>query len=1083
MKSEEPQASVCQIFELTAAQQGLWFNFILWPDRCNNLAEALEIVGPLELERLQWALERMIEETDGLRTTFLETPDGPRQVVSGETNGDILHSAFPSLDDAWNWMRSDAVKPVDLRSRKLSTAALIKVAERHWLVYYRIPHILADGFAGMLFADRLLKYYARGDVRGEMDEPALLGHETLLSEDNSYRRSERIARDAEYWRSCLKCGISPQAPLPLASEHVGPTRAQLVVPGTLNTRLTNAAAGLGLSRSQLLTALTSAYFHRLLDVERFTFGMPVSGRIGRRLRRSFGMTSNIVLFTSRLLPEQCLIQYGAAFSKEFREVLRHQRYRMEDIRRDLSADPATSLFRITVNVEPFAPAQSLDGFSTEIHNLSNGLLADLDIFFFDRGTRTEIVAESAGLYRSDELEGHLARLIQLSANILERPDCPISSISILPPDERHQLIEGFNDTQADYPHDRLVQELFEEQAAARPEATAVICDNDALSYGDLNEQASRLAHHLLSLGLKPDQRVAICVERSMEMIVGLLAILKAGGAYVPLDPAYPAERLAYMLGDCEPAIILTHEPARAALGIALGLDQDVGAQDVAVPVLDLVADAHLWENAPDHAPDIRAAGMTSANLAYVIYTSGSTGKPKGVMVEHRAITNTITHLVRTYDITPADRLLSFCSISFDMSVEELFGALLAGASLCLRTDDWISNPGRFALLCEKFGITILNLPPSFWAELPVQCPATVRLIALGGEAAPRPVLLEWLAHNKAFPALFNAYGPAETAVNAAMTRLNPERAASNSIGRPIANTRIYILDGRGEPVPVGVAGELHIGGAGVARGYLNRPELTAERFVADPYAGVAGARMYRTGDLGRWLADGTIEYLGRNDFQVKIRGFRIELGEIENRLTALEGVAKAVVVAWQDDEKDDKRLVAYYTLADGAAELEAEKLRAHLAAALPDYMVPSAYVAMDAFPLTPNGKLDRRALPAPDASAYARQQYEAPQGYVEQVLADIWGELLGVKQIGRHDSFFDLGGHSLLAVRMIARLSEQGLALDVPQLFSHPMLKDLATQVTVSEGEAVAIPRADRDGPIGLSFAQQRLWFVAQLDG
>ncbi|WP_245521730.1 non-ribosomal peptide synthetase, partial [Rhizobium leguminosarum] len=653
---------------------------------------------------------------------------------------------------------------------------------------------------------------------------------------------------------------------------------------------------------------------------------------------------------------------------------------------------------------------------------------------FDRTT-----AERFGRY--------LVQLLQAMAEAGEAT--PVASLAILPDAERLQVIEGFNATAVDYPAHALVHELFEEQVAKAPDAIAVVYEDDSLTYGELDRRANRLAHHLANLGIKPDDRVAICVERSIEMVVGLLAILKAGGAYVPLDPAYPPDRLAYMLEDCNPVAILTHAPARNALEAArAGMEgQDTGAkgQGTAAPVIDLVADAFQWADLSANAPDIRSAGMTSANLAYVIYTSGSTGLPKGVMVEHKGLVNVSMAQRAMLNVTPTSNIVQFASISFDAASFEIFMALLNRAALHLPQK--LMLPSAIAEFIRERGITHATLPPAVITQLPSEDgPLPLNTLVLAGEAVRRQAVeRSSTAHQ-----IVNAYGPTEATIWATSHYCDPSYDRDPVIGRPIANTRIYILDGRGEPVPVGVAGELHIGGAGVARGYLNRPELTAERFVADPYAGVAGARMYRTGDLGRWLADGTIEYLGRNDFQVKIRGFRIELGEIEARLASHPGVGEAVVVARQDgDEQDgqgaDKRLVAYYTrAADAGRDLSAEALRSHLSAVLPDYMVPSAYVLMEAFPLTPNGKLDRKALPAPDGDAYARQVFEAPQGEIEATIAAVWSELLGVETISRNDSFFALGGHSLLAVRMIARLSEQGMAVDIRGLFTQPVLKDLA---------------------------------------
>ncbi|WP_343829064.1 non-ribosomal peptide synthetase, partial [Massilia aurea] len=557
-----------------------------------------------------------------------------------------------------------------------------------------------------------------------------------------------------------------------------------------------------------------------------------------------------------------------------------------------------------------------------------------------------------------------------------------------------------------------------------------------LSYGELNRRANRLAHRLIAQGVVPDARVAICVERSLDMIVGLLAILKAGGAYVPLDPAYPRDRLAHMLQDSTSVALLTHQGLRGVLPAIPGLP----AFELNTPEIAVTLASQAITN-----PQVR---QSAQHLAYVIYTSGSTGMPKGVMLEHRNVVNLVQGHIAMCELTPHDRVLQFASFSFDSSVPEIFSCLAAGAALVIRPPRLTVPDDDFATLLQTQRITIIDLPTAFWHRWAQQIGAgyaspnpDLRLILSGGERSELRHLATWCGE----PSLhrtrwINNYGPTEAAVNATAFSV----ACSGSlplhsipIGRPVANTQIYILDPHGQPVPSGVTGEIHIGGAGVARGYLNRPELTAERFVADPFSATPGARMYKTGDLGRWLADGNIEYLGRNDFQVKIRGFRIELGEIEAKLAACPGVGDAVVVA-RENSSLDQRLVAYVIARNGAA-LDAASLRASLAANLPDYMLPAAFVILDAFPLTPNGKLDRKALPAPDQSAVASRGYEEPQGVAETAIAAIWQELLGLERVGRNDHFFELGGHSLLAVQVISRV-RQGLGIEIAlrDLFAHP---------------------------------------------
>jgi len=660
-----------------------------------------------------------------------------------------------------------------------------------------------------------------------------------------------------------------------------------------------------------------------------------------------------------------------------------------------------------------------------------------------------------------------------------RPKREIGCLDVLPERERRQILEEWNETGAEYPHDKCVHELFEEQVEKAPEAMAVVYEDEQLTYGALNRRANQLAHYLRELGVRPDDRVAICVERSLEMVISVLAILKASGAYVPLDPGYPKARLDYMLEDSGPKVVLTQ-------GRLKNLFHKIGEH---VAVID-ISEVAKWRGQPETNPDQRAVGLTSEHLAYVIYTSGSTGKSKGIELPHRALTNLLTW--HTKEFVPKRKTLQFASLSFDASFHEMFSAWISGGCLFVLDEQLRREVSKLSGFVETNGIEKAILPVTVlqgFADLEFEKgfksrTTSLREVITTGEQLNVTVgIRRWFSKERSCE-LMNHYGPSEThVVTAYKFTEEPEKWDRHApIGRPIANTQVYILDEQGEPVPVGVAGELYIGGAGVARGYLNRPELTAERFVPDPYARKAGARVYKTGDLGRWQADGNIEFLGRNDFQVKIRGFRIELGEIEAALGSHAGVRQGMVMA-REDEPGEKRLVAYYVAADESVSVE--ELRAHLRAKLPEYMVPAGYVRLEAMPLTPNGKVDRKGLPAPEGDAYAVVEYEEPRGEIERKVAEIWAEVLKVERVGRQDNFFELGGHSLLAVRMMSRVRQVvGLEVAIRDLFAHPMLADFARDV---EGAAPsllpAITHTERSERLCLSFAQQRLWFLAQIEG
>ncbi|HYH80510.1 MAG TPA: amino acid adenylation domain-containing protein, partial [Longimicrobium sp.] len=650
----------------------------------------------------------------------------------------------------------------------------------------------------------------------------------------------------------------------------------------------------------------------------------------------------------------------------------------------------------------------------------------------------------------------------------EAPERPLEAIDVLPRAERRQVLEAWNRTAAEYPADRCVHELFEARAARTPDAAAVVFGDDALTYRELNERANRLAHHLRGLGVGPDARVGICLERSLEMMVSLLAVLKAGGAYVPLDPGLPAERLAYMLEDSGVPLVL----AQAALREA------VPARD-GVEVLAVDALAERLAAEPAENP---AGGAGPDSLAYVIYTSGSTGRPKGVMNQHRGVVNLLWSMRGTVAMAPTDRLLAITTLAFDISVLELFLPLLSGARVEILDRATASDP---ALLREAVGAgggTVLQATPATWRLLlDAGWEGAESLRALsGGEALPAELAARL---RERVGALWNVYGPTETTIWSTAKHLGagPDVGRGHvSIGAPVANTRVYVLDRYLSPVPVGVPGELYIGGAGVARGYLGRPGLSAEKFVPDPFAAEPGARLYRTGDLARWRRDGTLDFLGRNDHQVKVRGFRIELGEIEAALRQAPGVGDCAVAA-REDETGDQRLVAYVV-----GEAEAAALREHLRRSLPEYMVPSAFVFLDALPLTPNGKLDRKALPAPEL-APAEDRYVAPRTPVEEVLAEIWAEMLRLERVGVEESFFELGGHSLLATRVVSRVRELfGVELPLRALFEHRTVAELAGRVEeMRRAELPVLPPAaptGRTGALPLSFAQERLWFLDRLE-
>ncbi|MBH3269114.1 amino acid adenylation domain-containing protein [Serratia ureilytica] len=650
----------------------------------------------------------------------------------------------------------------------------------------------------------------------------------------------------------------------------------------------------------------------------------------------------------------------------------------------------------------------------------------------------------------------------------------IGELNLVSEEERTQLLQSLNHTVASHSPAACLHRLFEAQVKRTPDATAMTYGDDSLTYAELNTWANRWAHRLVELGVQPDSLVALCAGRGLPMLAGLLGILKAGGAYVPLDPAYSGERLQYILADSAPVLLLADELGRQALG---------GCE---VPVLA------LEQPLTGNSDDLQDVEVRPSHLAYVIYTSGSTGKPKGVMVEHRQVARLFSATNAWFNFSAADKWCLFHSFAFDFSVWEIWGAWLYGGQLFIVPQEIArSAPDFYHFVCRS-GITVLNQTPSaFKAFIQAQAHSEarhqLREIVFGGEMLKPSDLAPWFARpENRQTRLVNMYGITETTVHVTYRPLSAQDTAivASPIGCRIPDLRLYLLGGDGEPVPMGAIGELYVGGEGVARGYLNRPELTAERFLEDPFNRAPGARMYRTGDLARYLPGGDIEYLGRNDQQVKIRGFRIECGEVEAQLSADPRV-RSVAVDAIDDGDGNKRLVAWVVPAPETERATlATELRRHLQARLPDYMVPAAYVWLEALPLTGNGKLDKRALPVPQVDACAREAYAPPQGEAENLLAAIWHELLGVERIGRYDHFFELGGHSLMAVRLANRVQQAGWQLPLQALFASPVLHVLAQALQVAPTqESIPMLPVARDGELPLSFAQQRLWFLTQLEG
>jgi amino acid adenylation domain-containing protein/FkbH-like protein len=1074
-----------EVLPLSFAQQRLWFlDHLEGAGAAYHKPNGLRLKGVLDRAALVRALDRIVARHEALRTTFVMRDGEPAQQIAAADCGLALrdHDLRGVGDGETELARlaaEEASAPFDLGQGPLIRGRLVRLAADEHALLVTMHHIVSDGWSmGVLTSELSALYAAFSQGLADPLPPLAVQYVDYAAWQRQWLAGEVLQRQAEYWQNAL---ADAPALLTLPSDRPRPVRqdyAGTAVAVRLDGRLSQALKALslrhGLTLQMTLLAGWAALLSRLSGQAEVVIGSPVANRSRAEIEGLIGFFVNTVAL--RLDVSGSLAELMARTKAVSLAAQANQDLPFEQVVE--LVQPPRSLSHAAVFQAMFAWQNAPQG-TLALPGLTLSVLAsgpeaakfDLTLSLGEAGSEIAgSLSYATALFDRATVERWLGYWVRLLEAMVSDAEVAVDRVALLGTAERHRVVVEWNATEAEYPKDKCIHELFEAQAERTPDAVAVVYEDQQLSYAELNARSNRLAHYLRGLGVKPDDRLAICVERSLEMVVGLLAILKAGGAYVPLDPAYPPERLRYMLADSAPKLVLTHAATRSVVEAVLHGE---------VEIVDVGAGwSEGWTNNV-HPADI---GLSPANLAYVIYTSGSTGAPKGVMIQHRSLVSSTMARKATYGTLCRFLLLS--PFSFDSSVAGIFGVLANGGELFVATATAIRDPVLLGEDMRRWKISTILCVPSLYRQLLAtrergyEC---LSKVIVAGEPCP-PELIAKSAQLEPRIQIFNEYGPTETTVWTSVHRCNAPIAGNVPIGRPIANTRMYILDARGAAVPVGVTGEIHIGGVGVARGYLNRPDLTAERFVPDPFAREPGSRLYRTGDLGRWLTDGNIEFVGRNDDQVKIRGYRIELGEIEARLVGHADVDEAVVVA-REDEPGDKRLVAYYT-GDAEVGIGAEELRHHLSTQFPDYMVPAAYVRLDALPLTPNGKLHRRALPVPGGEAYVARVYEAPQGAVEEQLAAIWAELLQLERIGRHDNFFELGGHSLKAVQLVSRL-RQVLKVEVvlSSLFARPVLMDFAATIASASASTLpAIEAVAREGAaLPLSFAQQRLWFLSQL--
>jgi amino acid adenylation domain-containing protein/non-ribosomal peptide synthase protein (TIGR01720 family) len=1075
---------------LSYAQSRLWFIDQLQLDSSlYNIPAALRLVGSLDVAALEQSFQEIVQRHEALRTNFIAVDGQPTQIIHEEANWklSIVDGRHLSNQEAARLLEQQALAPYDLANDCLLRATLIALSDTEHILSLCMHHIVSDGWSiGVFVAELTALYNAYAQGQPSPLSPLPIQYTDFALWQREWLQGEVLQSQLSYWQASLAdapplLALPTDRPRPAVQTYQG-AHQEFALSAELTQKLTILSQEQGTTLFMTLLAAMNTLLYRYSGQTDIVVGSPIANRNKSEIEGLIGFFVNTLVLRTDLSNNPSF----AALLDRVREVslgaYAHQDLPFEMLvealqpERDLGHTPLFQVMFILQNAP--LPELELGGLTLSPIEIENAI-AKFDLTLSMENTPDGLLGwweYNTDLFDGNTIERMTGHFVTLLEGIVANPEAAISQIPMLTAVEQHQLLTEWNNTQTDYPTDQCLHQLFEEQVEKTPDAVAVVFDFQQLTYSELNKRSNQLAHYLRYEGVGADVLVGICVERSIEMIVGVLGILKAGGAYLPLDPDYPTERLRFMLEDSSVGVLLTQQR----------LVDKLPEHQARLVCVD-----ELWSEISQNSQDNPNSGVTASHLANLIYTSGSTGKPKGVMVEHKGLRNLAIAQIQAFGLDSGSRVLQFASFSFDASIWEVIMAFGSGGTLYLGTKDSLMPGIPLVERLRNDGITHVTLPPSALAVLPSEELPALQTIIVAGEACAVELMQQWSIGRN----FYNAYGPTETSVCATIARYSNDNPKI-SIGRPIANTQIYILDQYLQPVPIGVPGELHIGGAGLARGYLNRKELTTEKFIPHPfdnskneavetlYTTSLPSKLYKTGDLARYLPDGNIEYLGRIDNQVKIRGFRIELGEIEAVLSQYPDVQGAVVMV-REDIPGDQRLVAYVTTLTEATPI-LDDLRQYLKAKLPEYMVPSAIVFLETFPLTPNGKVDRRALPTPDFQGIQTDKYQAPRTPIEEILTHLWGQILKLNQVGIHDNFFELGGHSLLATQLMSRIrSYFQVELPLRSLFAAPTVAELAPiiqqlqQQNLQLSSPPLLPR-DNQSDLSLSYAQTRLWFIDQ---
>ncbi|MBD3557943.1 amino acid adenylation domain-containing protein [Planktothrix sp. FACHB-1355] len=1054
---------------LSFAQQRLWFLHQFDSGNAYNELSAVHLKGSLNVEALEKSLNEIVRRHEALRTTF-EMVDG--QAVQ------IIH---PSLDfklsvtelgtaEIQNFVVEEVKRHFDLTKAPLLRGTLLKLGEKEYVLVFVMHHIICDGWSMRSLIREVAALYEAFSHNKPSPLPELPIQYADFAVWQRQWSKEHLQNHLSYWKEQLAGATKVLELRPAVQTFQGATTHFQLSP-SLTEKLKSLSQQSNCTLFMTLLAAFQTLLYRYTEQEDISVGTPIANRNRSEIQALIGVFVNTLVMRTDL-----------SGNPTFRELLSRVRqvalgaYAHEDLpfeqlveelqpERNLSHQP---LFQVMLVLqENLTPELVLSGLTLKRLNTdSKTAKFDLTLYLVDSEPAiTGAFEYSTDLFEAATIDRAIAHFTTLLEGIVSHPDRHLSELPLLTEAERQTLLIQWNDTASEFPEHSCIHELFEAQVELTPSDIAVVFEDRQLTYRKLNQQANQLAHFLRKQGVQPDGLVGVSMERSPEMVVALLGILKAGGAYLPIDPSYPQSRLAFMLEDSQIEILLTQERLLA------------GLPENTAKIVCLDGD---WATIAKESADNPIKTATAENLVYTIYTSGSTGMPKGAMNTHRGVCNRLVWMQNAYQLTSKDRVLQKTPFSFDVSVWEFFWPLLTGARLVVAKPEGHKDSAYLVNLIAQNQITTLHFVPTmlraFLAESELETCSCLRQVICSGEALPFE--LQERFFDRLDAELHNLYGPTEAAIDVTAWTCQRDRKRSIvPIGRPIANTQIYLLDSYLQPVPIGVPGELYIGGVGLARGYHRRPELTAEKFISNPFlkSSEFNSKLYKTGDLARYLLDGNIEFLGRLDDQVKIRGFRIELGEISGVLNQHPQVRNCLVSA-REDEPGQKRLVAY-VVPQGEARLSISELRCFLNQKLPEYMLPSAFVMLEALPLLPNGKIDRRALPAPDAARPdLRSTYTAPRTIVEELLAGIWSKVLGIERVGINDNFFELGGDSILSIQAIAKAKQSGLQLTPKQMFEYQTIAELAA--VASNSATIQAEQGAITGEVPLNPVQH--WFFQQ---